>query len=249
MQRVLSRPSVEEASTRLDRCSPIEIVEWTLSHPSLERIAVASAFQAEGTALIDMVYRIRPGVPILFVNTGFHFAETLAFVRTLTDLLRLNVIEVVPPSTVDESRAREGRLYERDPDQCCELNKVSPFREALSNYDAWMTSMRRDSAWTRANVPVVSRTRVGESTLVKINPMANWSRADVWRYLSDRDLPHHPLYDLGYPSIGCAPCTRAVAPGEDERSGRWSGLVKTECGIHVAGFGRTVSAEPGGLDR
>ena len=110
-----------------------------------------------------------------------------------------------------------------------------PFDRALRGFDAWMTSMRRDSAWTRRNAPIVSQTKLdgAATTLIKINPIANWTRRDGFVYLNEHDLPHNPLYDLGYASIGCAPCTRMVFPGEDERAGRWSGLLKTECGIHV----------------
>jgi phosphoadenosine phosphosulfate reductase len=207
-------------------------------------VAVASAFQAEGTAIIHMAAGIRPDVPVLFLETGFHFAETLAFKQKLTDMLELNVIDLVGDHTVASQEEEFGpRLYERDPHLCCELNKVAPWRRALLQLDGWITSMRRDSAWTRADTPIVDQQEVEpDKMVVKVNPMANWTRRDVWAYLKKVDLPRNPLYDLGYASIGCAPCTRVVFPGEDERAGRWSGSQKVECGIHVP----EASRQPGG---
>jgi phosphoadenosine phosphosulfate reductase len=175
-------------------------------------------------------------VPILFLDTGFHFAETMAFKERLTELLGLNVIELQGAHTVESQSESFGpRLYERDPQKCCELNKVLPFHSALSKLDAWVTSMRRDSAWTRTDAPVVSDTVLpGGKAVAKFNPVANWTRRDVWAYLRANNLPHNPLYDLGYASIGCAPCSRSIQIGEDERAGRWAGSDKVECGIHVA---------------
>jgi phosphoadenosine phosphosulfate reductase len=235
MQTLLAEDHIQELNRSFEQAAPEDIVRWALEASGLQRIAIASAFQAEGTALIHMAAQIRPDVPVLFLETGFHFAETLAFKERLTEQLALNVIDLTPDHTV-ESQAEEfgPRLYERNPKLCCELNKVIPFDRALQNFDAWMTSMRRDSAWTRRKTPIVSQTELdGGHTLVKVNPIANWTRRDAWAYLKQHALPHNPLYDLGYASIGCAPCTRMVFPGEDERAGRWSGLHKTECGIHV----------------
>ncbi len=235
MQALLGENLIRDLNSGFETAAPQDIVRWALCESGLRRITVASAFQAEGTALIHMAVQVRPEVPILFLETGFHFAETLAFKERLTEQLGLNVVDLTGDHTVDSQAAEFGpRLYERDPKMCCELNKVIPFARALRGYDAWMTSMRRDSAWTRKHTPIVSETELdsGEQ-LVKINPIANWTRRDAWAYLKEHDLPHNPLYDLGYASIGCAPCTRMVFPGEDERAGRWSGLLKTECGIHV----------------
>ena len=235
MATLLAQDDIQQLNGLFERWGPQEIVRWTLEDSGLERIAIASAFQAEGTCLIHMAVRIRPDIPILFLETGFHFAETLAFKERLTEAFGLNVVELTGDYTDDTQAAAFGpRLYERDPKSCCHLNKVVPFDRALRAYDAWMTSMRRDSAWTRTNTPIVSETQFGDGrAVVRINPIANWTRRDAWAYLKDYDLPHNPLYDLGYSSIGCAPCTRMVFPGEDERAGRWSGLLKTECGIHV----------------
>jgi phosphoadenosine phosphosulfate reductase len=182
-----------------------------------------------------MASGISPGIPIVFLETGFHFAETLAFKERLAGLLSLNVINVTGDHTTDSQAEAYGpRLYERDADLCCKLNKVVPFGRALRRFDGWITAMRRDSAWTRSDTPILSRQRTdADRWTLKINPIANWTRRDVWTYLRVHDLPHNPLYDLGYASIGCAPCTRFLFPGEDERAGRWPGSDRTECGIHA----------------
>ena len=235
MQTLLEEQALRDLNARFEASDPRDIVRWTLEDSGVERIAIASAFQAEGTAIIHMAVGIRPDIPVLFLETGFHFAETLAFKQRLTEELGLNVIDLTGEYTVERQAEAFGpRLYERDPRLCCELNKVIPFNRALEDLDGWITGMRRDSAWTRANAPILSRTELDSGRhLLKVNPIANWTRRDAWRYLKEHDIPHHPLYDLGYASIGCAPCTRMTFPGEDERAGRWSGLLKTECGIHV----------------
>jgi phosphoadenosine phosphosulfate reductase len=220
-------------NARFENAEPEELLRWALLESGFERIAVASAFQREGTAIIHMAQRIRPGIPILFLETGFHFAETLAFKERLTEQFGLNVVDVTGEYTVDSQAEAFGpRLYERDPDACCRLNKVEPFNRALREFDAWITGMRRDSAWTRAKSPLVTCHEVSPGhPIVRINPIANWTQRDAWAYLNEHGIPHNPLYDLGFASIGCAPCTRIIYAGEDERAGRWSGTGKIECGI------------------
>lgn len=215
--------------------TPREIVAWALE--TYERVAVASSFQAESTVVAHLATRIRPDIPVLFLETGFHFEQTLAFKERLAGRLGLNVVELRGELSVAEQEREHGpRLYERDPVRCCDLNKVRPLDAALAGYDAWLTGLRRDSAPTRAEAPVVDEYRAASGrVLAKVNPVAAWSRQQVWGYLKEHDLPHHPLYDLGYASIGCAPCTRALFTGEDERAGRWAGVDKVECGIHLAG--------------
>jgi phosphoadenosine phosphosulfate reductase len=179
---------------------------------------------------------IRPDVPILFLETGYQFAETLAFKERLTERFGLNVVDLVGAYTVEQQATALGpRLYERDPELCCELNKVQPMFEALRELDAWVTAFRRESSPTRAWAPFVEQYELEpDRWIVKVNPMAAWTKREVWGYLEEHDLPHNPLYDLGYASIGCAPCTRMQFPGEPERAGRWAGLSKWECGIHQA---------------
>ena len=252
MELLIPEDEIQSLNAQFEDEHPGEILKWALNETRLPSVGIASAFQAEGTAVIHMATRIRPDVPILFLETGFHFAETLAFKQQLTELMGLNVVDLTGDHTVESQAATFGpRLYERNPKLCCDLNKVIPFNRALRGLDGWITSLRRDSAWTRQSTPIVHQYECFPGkTLVKINPVANWTRPQVWRYLKDNEIPQHPLYELGYASIGCAPCTRVVFPGEDERAGRWSGIMKAECGIHAeeaakqAEFELQVDAEP-----
>jgi phosphoadenosine phosphosulfate reductase len=230
----LADEQVRALNERFEAAEPNDVLRWVLVESGLTRVAVASSFQAEGTCIMDMATRIRPNVPILFLETGFHFAETLAFKELLTERLDLNVIDLVGDYTVERQAAEFGeRLYERDPAACCELNKVAPFTKALHHFDAWITALRRDSSPTRAKTSILEQYELEPGKwMLKANPIANWSRRDVWQYVKERDLPHNPLYDLGYATIGCAPCTRIVFAGENERDGRWDGSQKVECGIH-----------------
>jgi phosphoadenosine phosphosulfate reductase len=233
LQTLLPAEELLARNEAFEAAQPAEIVRWALEESGLDRIAIASAFQAEGTVVMHLATQIRPDIPILFLETGFHFAETLAFKQRLKELFDLNVVDLTGEYTVDSQAERFGpRLYERDPDLCCRLNKVEPFNVALREYDAWVTGMRRDSAWTRAKSSLVMCHEVSPGhPIVRVNPIANWTQRDAWAYLKEHGIPHNPLYDLGYASIGCAPCTRMVFPGEDERAGRWSGTGKIECGI------------------
>jgi phosphoadenosine phosphosulfate reductase len=251
MTQPFSDNEIAVLNGRFEDQSPQEILQWALRESGLDRLGIASAFQAEGTCVIHMATRIRADVPILFLETGFHFAETLAFKNQLTEMFDLNVVDLVGDETVDSQAEKYGpRLYERDPKLCCDLNKVVPFDRALRGMDGWITSLRRDSAWTRMNTPIVDQSETEPGNwLVRINPMANWTRPQVWRYLKQEGIPHHPLYNLGYSSIGCAPCTRMVFPGEDERAGRWSGIMKTECGIHAPEAEKQEAATPPQLEQ
>jgi phosphoadenosine phosphosulfate reductase len=235
LQTLLSARELAERNAAFEGAEPAEIVRWALEDSGLDRIAIASAFQAEGTVVMHLATQIRPDIPILFLETGFQFAETLAFKEQLAESLGLNVVDLVGERTVAQQEAVEGpRLYERDAERCCEMNKVRPMFEALRGLDAWMTAFRRDSSPTRASAPFVEQYELEPGRMiVKINPVAGWSRDDTWDYLAANGLPHNPLYDLGYASIGCAPCTRMRFTGEPERAGRWAGKAKWECGIHV----------------
>jgi len=225
---------IRELNARFEDEDPRDILRWAFQDSGLRRVSIASAFQAEGTCVIHMAAQIRPDVPIMFLETGFHFAETLAFKERMTEEYGLNVVDLTGDYSVESQEAEFGPLlYERNPKLCCELNKVIPFQRALSDLDLWITSMRRDSSWTRKETPILYQYECEPGNwLVKLNPIANWTRRDVYAYLKEHGIPRNPLYDLGYASIGCAPCTRMVFPGEDERAGRWAGLMKTECGIH-----------------
>ena len=236
---LLSDDDLRSLNERFEGARPAEIVEWALAESGLVGVALASAFQAEGTCVMHMATRVRPDVPVLFLETGFHFAETLAFKRELTERLGLNVVELRGAYTPEtQERAFGPRMFERAPERCCEINKVQPMLEALRGRDGWITAFRRDSSPTRANAPIVDRYELEPgSWIAKVNPVATWTRRDTWAYLREHGLPHNPLYDLGYASIGCAPCTRMQFPGEHEREGRWAGLSKWECGIQERGSG------------
>jgi phosphoadenosine phosphosulfate reductase len=246
MRTLLSQREIHDLNLGFEDALPSDILSWALEKSGLEKIAIASAFQAEGTVAIHMATRIRPDVPILFLETGFQFAETLAFKEQLTERLALNVVDLVGEYTTDRQSAEFGeRLYERDPEMCCDLNKVRPMYEALRGLDAWITSVRRDSSPTRARTPIVEQYELEPGRdIVKVNPMANWTKPQVWRYLKEHDIPHNPLYDLGYASIGCAPCTRLRFAGEPERAGRWAGIARWECGIHANETARQVGVRP-----
>ncbi len=234
MQTLLADDQIVALNLAFEDAHPREILRWALGSSGLERIAMASAFQADGTVAMHLATQLRPDLPILFLETGYQFAETLAFKERLAERLGLNVVDLCGEHTVASQAEVYGpRLYERDPELCCELNKVRPMFEALRDLDAWITAYRRDSSPTRATAPFVQRYELEPGhPIVKINPMAHWTHDQVWDYLREHDLPHNPLYDLGYTSIGCAPCTRIHQPDEPERAGRWAGLSKWECGIH-----------------
>ena len=224
-----------------ERDSALASVSADLEGKSAEAVA-AWAAEAFGTDLIvaasmqDVILphlfaQVIPGVDVLFLETGYHFAETLQTRDVAARQLAITVIDALPRQTVAEQDAEFGeRLHDRDPNMCCFLRKVEPLARSLDGRAAWVTGVRRIEAPTRANTPIVSWD--DKHDLVKINPLVTWSDEDVEAYQVAHDLPRNPLVAQGYPSIGCAPCTRKVAPGEDPRSGRWSGKDKTECGIH-----------------
>lgn len=172
-----------------------------------------------------------PGVHVVFLDTGFHFAETLGTRDWITSVLPITLVNVLPEQTVAEQDAEFGpRLFERDPDLCCSLRKVQPLAQTLSGFVAWGSGIRRDESPSRAGTRLVDWDAKRE--MIKVNPLAAWTQDDVDAYVAEHQVPVNPLVDLGFASIGCAPCTRPVAPGEDARAGRWAGRSKTECGIH-----------------
>jgi phosphoadenosine phosphosulfate reductase len=178
------------------------------------------------------VSRIRADVPVVFLDTGYHFAETIGTRDAAAATYPIKLLNVTPAQSVAEQDAQYGpRLHDRNPDLCCALRKVEPLARALEPFAAWMTGLRRAESATRAGVRVVEWD--AKRAMVKVNPLAAWTDADMTGYAEEHGVLVNPLLQLGYPSIGCAPCTRAVAPGEDARAGRWAGLGKTECGLHT----------------
>jgi phosphoadenosine phosphosulfate reductase len=182
--------------------------------------------------LSHLASRVIPGVNVVFLDTGYHFAETIGTRDWITSALPITLVNVTPPQTVAEQDLSFGaRLHDRDPDLCCEMRKVKPRAQALAGYVAWGSGVRRDESPTRANTRLVDWD--AKRGMVKVNPIAAWNQADVDAYVAKHQVPVNPLFELGYGSIGCAPCTRPVAPGEDPRAGRWAGRNKTECGLHT----------------
>jgi phosphoadenosine phosphosulfate reductase len=202
--------------------------------PLAGRTALVSSFGAESAVLLDMVATIDPAIPVIFLDTGKLFAETHAYREELVDLLRLTDVRVVGPRPGTLARHDAGGdLWSREPDLCCHVRKTEPLQEALAGFAGWITGRKRFQAGLRSQLPTIEPE--WSSGRIKLNPLALWSADDVERYRLLRNLPKHPLVDQGYRSIGCVTCTRPLAAGEGPRAGRWWGLDKTECGIHLAG--------------
>lgn len=222
-------PTIETAPT--DDWSAADILDWTAGRFG-SRATFATGFGAEGCVIVSLIGRARLPIDIFTLDTGLLFPETYALWRTLEERYGVRIRGVRPALTVEEQEAAFGAaLWQREPDRCCNVRKVAPLQQALQGFDAWITAIRREQTPERAAAQVVDRDpRFG---LVKVNPLVAWTRHDVWKYVREHDVPYNPLHDAGYPSIGCVPCTTAVAPGEDPRAGRWRGLAKRECGLHV----------------
>ncbi len=201
------------------------------------RVAAVSSFGSESAVLLHMVAQIDPATPILFLNTGKLFGETLRYRDRLQDVLGLSDLRAIGPHPADRARLDpEGALWSRDTDACCGFRKVAPVRRALEGFDAQITGRKRFQTNARAEMQPVEFFE----GRVRFNPLADWSQAQLAVYLAEHDLPRHPLVDDGYPSIGCMPCTRRIQSGEGYRDGRWSGLEKDECGIHVGMDGEGI---------
>jgi phosphoadenosine phosphosulfate reductase len=224
--------------SRMDRDGdPREILEWAVF--SVDRLVVASSFQSSGLVILHMLRDIKPDMPVLFLDTGFHFPETLQFARAKTEEwgLKLVVLKGKHRSPERQAELYGPELYRRDPNLCCHINKTEPLQEALAEFDGWISGLRRDQSPERATSVKISQPQILPSgrAILKIHPLANWTKGDVESYLAEHDISTHPLLEKGYASIGCWPCTRAIAEGEAERDGRWAGLDKSECGIHTFG--------------
>lgn len=216
------------ASATLEGRSAEEIAAWAASAFGADVIVAASM---QDVVLPHLLAQLIPGVEVLFLETGYHFPETLLTRDVAARSLPITVIEALPRQSVAEQDAEYGeKLHDRDPNLCCFLRKVEPLARSLEGRAAWVTGVRRVESPTRADAPILSWDDTHD--LVKINPLVAWSDEDVEAYQVEHDLPRNPLVAQGFASIGCAPCTRRVAPGEDPRAGRWSGNDKTECGIH-----------------
>jgi phosphoadenosine phosphosulfate reductase len=197
------------------------------------RACITSSFQAEDVVVLHMALQLQPRIPVLFLETGYHFPETLAYRDRIASEWNLNLINVEPEITVAEQESQFGILNQTAPDRCCGLRKVEPLFRALDSYTTWVTGLRRQQSKSRATLaPVEDFALPGGQKIAKLNPLVDWTTRDVWYYAQAHDIPLLSLYDLGYTSIGCAPCTSLPSDPNDPRSGRWGGH-KLECGIHI----------------
>lgn len=218
---------------RLEGADPSAILEFALREYAPE-VAISTAFGVEGCALIHMAVRIDPKVKVFTIDTGYLFRETQQLRYKFIDKYGIDLTVFEPELTVPQQERKHGlKLFETDPDRCCAMRKVEPNKRALAGLDCWIAGLRRDQSATRAHIQVLELHKHDDgSPLVKVNPLARWTRNDTWKFVLANDIPYNELLDRGYTSLGCWPCTRAIAPGEDERAGRWNG-EKTECGIHA----------------
>lgn len=218
-------------SERLETATPQEILRWAAERYD-DRFTMATAFGAEGMVLIHMLAEVAPRTRIFNLDTGYQFPETLEMVDRIRSRYGLIVHLEQPEETVEEYERRHGGpLYKTNSDQCCADRKLSVLKRAIGGMRAWASAIRRDQSEHRARVPILGWDK--KFGLVKVSPLANWTKRDVWGLITERDIPYNPLHDRGFASIGCWPCTRALLCGEDERAGRWSGTGKTECGLHT----------------
>jgi phosphoadenosine phosphosulfate reductase len=220
----------ERGAAELDGANADELLRWTEEHFGGNYI-VASNMQ--DAVLVDLASKVRPGVDVLFLDTGYHFVETIGTRDAVEAVYDINVVNVTPENSVAKQDELFGKdLFAREPNECCRMRKVEPLGKALQGYSAWVTGIRRVEAPTRANAPLISWDKA--FGLVKINPIAAWTDEEMQAYIDNNDVLVNPLVFEGYPSIGCAPCTAKPVEGADPRSGRWAGLSKTECGLHAS---------------
>jgi phosphoadenosine phosphosulfate reductase len=209
------------------------LVRELAAAPGDNEACLTCSFQAEDVLLLHLVRELRPGIPVLFLDTGYHFAETYAYRDRIATEWSLNLINLLPARTVVEQELEYGLLHQTAPDRCCDLRKVEPLFAAVAKYKIWLTGLRREQARSRAALEEIADfTLPGGVTVRKLSPFADWTTRDIWRICSLYDIPLLPLYDLGYSSIGCEPCTSIPTDPSDPRSGRWAGR-KVECGIHI----------------
>jgi phosphoadenosine phosphosulfate reductase len=223
------RALADEANARLADAPAAQVIAW--AHETFGGSLVVASSMAD-THLVHLAQEAAPGINVLFLDTGYHFAETIGTRDAVAAMYRVNLLTVLPLRTVAEQDAEHGpRLHDRDPNQCCALRKVEPLERGLAPYTAWINGMRREESPTRSDIRVVDYD--AKRNMVKISPIAAWTRDDVDTYVEKNNVLINPLFQDGYTSIGCEPCTRRALPGEDPRAGRWAGFSKTECGLHT----------------
>jgi phosphoadenosine phosphosulfate reductase len=221
---------LRQKSNELESATPEEILGWATTRFA-DRFTMATAFGPEGMCILHMLAEIAPNTYIFNLDTGYQFKETLELRDRVAQRYGIEIDLRRAPSTVAEyEKMHGGPLYQSNPNQCCADRKVKVLEETVKGFHAWASAIRRDQSTDRSVVPIVGWDK--KFGLVKVSPLANWSKKDVWNKIVKDSIPYNPLHDQGYPSIGCWPCTRAVLFGEDDRAGRWSGTAKTECGLH-----------------
>src|SRR5512147_1200547 len=237
---MLTPLEIEQLSEEFESKTPQEIIKWAID-TFWPQIAMSSSFQTQSVPLLHMVSQINRNLLIYFIDTGYHFWETAIFREQLASDWHLNVLDLYRDTRWDIfARQRTRRLPLEDPKLCCFIHKVQPMQAAMKDMLAWISGIRRDQTSVRAKAKILE---LQEDGLLKINPLLNWTKADVKRYAEENKLPSHPLYEKGYRSIGCAPCTIAIGVNDDERAGRWSGRGKVECGLHTAMFSKKDISE------
>lgn len=226
----LTEAELTRVSAQFESAAPETILEWALEAFGQD-VALATGFGAEGCVLVHMLAQINPNARMFYLDTGLLFPETYELKAKLETRYGVQIERRASRLSVDaQARLHGDRLWEREPNRCCQLRKIEPLVETLSDLRAWVTAIRRDQSVTRASSPIVSFD--SKFDLIKINPLATWTSQDVWRFIFKHKIPYNPLHDQQYPSIGCTPCTTPVQIGEHSRAGRWRGTEKTECGLH-----------------
>lgn len=235
----LTAEDIDAINRNLDKSSPQEILGWAFKTFAPDIVLACSFGGGSGMVLLDMAVRIYPQLRVFYLDTDLLFPETYALRDEVARRYGISPVGFKSRLTLAEQAAQHGdALWSRDPDLCCEIRKVEPNRRALEGERAWISGIRRDQASTRRDVQVVSWDT--QFNLVKLAPLATWGETQILDYIHEHGVPYNPLYDQGYLSIGCIPCTRVVKPGEDPRAGRWAGTDKIECGIHLPGDGSTT---------
>lgn len=237
---MLSVHKIEKFSKEFETKTPQEIIEWAVDRYS-PYIAMSSSFQTQSMPLLHMVSQIAPALPVFFIDTGYHFWETLMYREKIAADWHLNMVDLYRSSRWDIfAHQNTRRLPAEDPNLCCYLHKVEPMQNALKGYRAWISGIRRDQTAVRAQANFLE---LQEDGLLKINPLLNWTKTDISNYIKEHNLPQHPLFEKGYRSVGCSPCTIAIGVNDDERAGRWAGRGKVECGLHTSMFSKKNISE------
>lgn len=227
---MFSVDKLTKISNSFEKEPPENILRWAFDLFGND-IAVSSSFGVGSGALLHMVNKIKPGVRIFFIDTYYHFTETLNYKKDLEKLLNLNIVTCKTKMPRKEFLKKHTfELYSKDPDLCCYIHKVHPMKDVLKGLNAWITGLRRKQTDSRRKVQILEKYKEG---VVKVNPLVNWSSKKSYDYMKEHNIPFHPLFNKGYTSIGCWPCTRPVFENEDERAGRWAGKSKSECGMHT----------------